>query len=97
MKTLAAIIAVSATMLTTSAPANASSLTPDLVIINASVHTMDEAHPTAEAVAIVGTRIAAIGSTADIRSLAGKGTRVVEARENQFPRGIDDTRPFPCQ
>ena len=61
MKTLAAVIAVSSIMLTTPAPAQASSLAPDLVIHNASIHTMDEARPTADAVAIVGNRIAAIG------------------------------------
>src|ERR1035441_6771230 len=79
MKTLAAVIAVSFSMLTPPVPANASSLAPDLVIINASVHTMDEAHPTAEAVAILGNRIAAIGSTAEIRALVGKETRVIDA------------------
>src|ERR1039458_8550038 len=90
MKTLAAVIAVSSTMLTTPAPANASSLASDLVIINASVHTMDEAHPTAEAVAILGNRIAAIGSTAEIRALAGKGTRVIDAAGKTVFPGFND-------
>src|ERR1035437_6514379 len=90
MKTLAAIIAVSATMLTTSAPANASSLAPDLVIVNASLHTMDDAHPTADAVAILGNRIAAIGSTAEIRALAGKGTRVINAAGKVVFPGFND-------
>ena len=69
-------------MLNTPAPANASSLAPDLVIVNAAVHTMDEARPTAEAVAVLGNRIAAIGSTAEIRALAGPRTRVVDAAGN---------------
>src|SRR5579883_2640215 len=43
----------------------------DLLIINATVHTMDPAQPTAEAVAVLGNRIAAVGSTEEIRSLAG--------------------------
>src|ERR1039457_309440 len=90
MKTLAAVTAVSLTMLTTPAPANASSLAPDLVIINASVHTMDEAHPTAEAVAILGNRIAAIGSTAEIHPLAGKGTRVIDAAGKTVFPGFND-------
>ena len=77
-------------MLTTPAPAKASSLAPDLVIINASIHTMDEAHPTAEAVAIVGNRIAAIGSTADIRALTGKGTRVIDAAGKLVLPGFND-------
>ncbi|HEY5479933.1 MAG TPA: amidohydrolase [Verrucomicrobiae bacterium] len=90
MKTLAAIIAVSATMLTTSAPANASSLASDLVIVNASLHTMDDAHPTADAVAILGNRIAAIGSTAEIRALAGPGTRVIDAAGKVVFPGFND-------
>jgi predicted amidohydrolase YtcJ len=90
MKTLAAVIAVSFTMLTTPAPANASSLAPDLVILNASIHTMDEAYPTAGAMAIVGNRIAAIGSTAEIRGLAGKGTRVIDAAGKTVFPGFND-------
>ena len=90
MKTLAAVTAVSLTMLTTPAPANASSLAPDFVIINASIHTMDDAHPTAEAVAIVGNRIAAIGSTAEIRALAGKETRVIDAAGKTVFPGFND-------
>ena len=77
-------------MLTTPAPANASSFAPDLVIINASVHTMDDAKPTAGAVAIVGNRIAAIGSTAEIRALAGPGTRVVDAAGKLVLPGFND-------
>jgi predicted amidohydrolase YtcJ len=90
MKTLAAVIAVSVSMLTTPAPANASSLAPDLVIINASIHTMDEARPAAEAVAIAGNRIAAIGSTAEIRALAGQGTRVIDAAGKTVFPGFND-------
>lgn len=90
MRTLAAVIAVSFTMLTSPAPAKASSLAPDLVIINASIHTMDEAHPTASAVAIMGNRIAAIGSTREIRALAGKGTRVIDAAGKTVFPGFND-------
>src|ERR1035441_8015824 len=90
MKTLAAVTAVSLTMLPPAAPANASSLAPDLVIINASIHTMDDAHPTANAVAIAGNRIAAIGSTAEIRALTGKGTRVIDAAGKTVFPGFND-------
>src|SRR5688572_24306917 len=50
--------------------AQQSTLTPDLLILNAAVRTMDEARPHAEAVAIAGNRIAAVGSTAALRPLA---------------------------
>jgi predicted amidohydrolase YtcJ len=77
-------------MLTASAPASASSLAPDLVIINAAVHTMDEAHPTAGAVAVSGNRIAAVGSTDEIRALAGPGTRVIDAAGKLVLPGFND-------
>src|SRR6185503_4245412 len=43
----------------------------DTIIVNAVVHTMDPAQPTAEAVAIYANRIIAVGSSKDIRQLAG--------------------------
>ena len=90
INTHAAVIAVSFTMLTTPAPAKASSLAPDLVIVNASVHTMDDANPTAGAVAIAGNRIAAVGSTPEIRALAGPGTRLVDAAGKLVLPGFND-------
>jgi predicted amidohydrolase YtcJ len=51
----------------------------DLVIVNAAVHTVDPALPRAEAVAIAEGRIAAVGSTSDVRALAGSRTEVIDA------------------
>jgi hypothetical protein len=90
MKIPVAVITLAFTMLNTTAPAKQPSLAPDLVIINAAVHTMDEAHPTAGALAISGNRIAAIGSTAEIRALAGKGTRVIDAAGKLVLPGFND-------
>jgi predicted amidohydrolase YtcJ len=77
-------------MLTTSTQAQERALAPDLVIINASVHTLDEGRPTAGAVAILGNRIAAIGSTLEIRALAGPKTRVIDAGEKVVLPGFND-------
>ncbi|PKP75929.1 MAG: hydrolase [Alphaproteobacteria bacterium HGW-Alphaproteobacteria-6] len=52
----------------------------DLVILNASVLTMDDATPRAEAVAVQGNRILAVGDTASIRALAGPATRAIDAK-----------------
>ncbi len=90
MKTLVAITTISCAMLTTVAPAKEPSLAPDLVILNASIHTMDEARPTAEAVAIAGNRIGAMGSTAEMRALAGPGTRVIDAAGKTVLPGFND-------
>jgi predicted amidohydrolase YtcJ len=51
----------------------------EMIITNARVLTMDEARPRAEAVALGGGRILAVGSRAEIEALAGPATRVVEA------------------
>ena len=54
-------------------------MTPDLVIHNARVLTMDKAQPRAEAVAVAAGRIVGLGSSADMLALAGVQTRVVNA------------------
>ena len=51
----------------------------DLIVINARILTMDAANPRAEAIALAGGRIAAIGSDGDILALKGKQTRIVDA------------------
>ena len=73
-----------------SAQAESPSLAPDLLIFNAAVRTMDDAHPTAEAVAIAGNRIAAVGTSAGLRPLAGPKTRVIDAGGKSVLPGFND-------
>lgn len=65
-------------------------LVADLIIINAKVHTMDRNQPAAEAVAIYRNRIAAIGSTKDIKKLAGNSTKVIDAKRQLVLPGFND-------
>jgi hypothetical protein len=51
----------------------------EMIITNARVLTMDEARPRAEAVALAGGRILAVGSRAEVEALAGQGARIVDA------------------
>ncbi|MCV2865912.1 amidohydrolase [Albidovulum sediminicola] len=51
----------------------------DIIIENARILTMDPAHPRAEAIAISGKTILALGSNTDIAALAGPRTRRVDA------------------
>jgi len=51
----------------------------ELIINGAQVLTMDETRPRAEAVAIAGGRIVAVGSDAEVMALAGPGTQVIDA------------------
>jgi len=63
---------------------------PDLVIVNAVVHTMDPNQPLAEAIAIYGHRIMAVGSSKDIRKLAGANTRIIDAKKSVVLPGFND-------
>jgi predicted amidohydrolase YtcJ len=51
----------------------------DMIITSAKVLTMDETRPRAEAVALAGGRVLAVGSHAEVEALAGPGTRVIDA------------------
>ena len=59
-------------------PDAADSAFADLVLMNGTVATIDPDIGEAEAVAVTGGRVAAVGSTADIESLIGPETEVVD-------------------
>ena len=50
----------------------------DLAITNGNVVTVDDAHPRAEALAVVGDRIVAVGSNVEIDNWIGETTRVID-------------------
>src|SRR5258706_401598 len=62
----------------------------DLIVENARVHTVDRARPEAQAVAVVGERIVAVGSSADVGAWRGPRTRVVDAKGKLVLPGFDD-------
>ncbi|NBZ89379.1 amidohydrolase family protein [Stagnihabitans tardus] len=55
-------------------------MTPDLIITNARILTMEPDLPRAEALAIAGERLLAVGGVAEVQALAGAQTRVIDAR-----------------
>ena len=63
----------------------------DLVLRNAVVHTLDAKRPRAEAVAVRGSRIVAVGSNADVRAFVGEGTRGLDLRGRTVVPGFDDS------
>lgn len=65
-------------------------LSPTLIIFNARIHTMDPARPVAEAVAVYGNRICAIGSSKEIKALSGGQTRIIDAHEQLVLPGFND-------
>jgi len=62
----------------------------DLVIQHGHVWTVDPAHPQAEAVAIAGSRIVAVGTDAEIAKWTGPSTKKIDAEgKSVFPGFID--------
>src|SRR5579864_4357367 len=62
----------------------------DLVIVHGRVWTVNAQHPRAEAVAIRGGRIVAVGSDAEIAKWIGPATRKIEAQEKSVLPGFID-------
>ena len=62
----------------------------DLAFVNARVYTLDASRPWVEAVAISGTRIVAVGSTAEIQKLTTTGTKVIDLKGAFASPGFND-------
>lgn len=62
----------------------------DLIITNAKIWTVDKAMPTAEAVAVIGDRIVAVGSAADVDAWRGAHTGIVDAKGELLLPGFND-------
>jgi predicted amidohydrolase YtcJ len=62
----------------------------DQVLYNGKLYTMDKTRPRAEAVALAGDRIVAVGSDMTIRALAGPQTRQINLRGHTVTPGLVD-------
>src|SRR6266567_4479392 len=62
----------------------------DLVITNAKIWTVDKAKPTAQAVAVLGDRIVAVGSNVDALAWRGPNTRLMDAGGKLLLPGFND-------
>jgi predicted amidohydrolase YtcJ len=62
----------------------------DLIITNAKIWTVDATMPAAQAVAVLGDRVVAVGSNADVDSWRGAQTRVVDAGGKLLLPGFND-------
>jgi len=65
-------------------------LPAELIVLNADIRTMDATRPQAQAIAIAGGRITALGSTAAMRALAGPLTHVIDAGGRLVLPGFQD-------
>ena len=68
---------------------------PNLILLSGKVFTGDTAKPWAEAVAIEGDRIHAVGTTEEIRALATPRTRVIDLEGRVVIPGINDAHMHP--
>ena len=71
-------------------PAQSLAAVAELIIVNANVRTMAPALPKAEAIAIAGGEIIAVGSTKSIRAMAGEGTKTIDAGGRLVIPGFND-------
>jgi predicted amidohydrolase YtcJ len=62
----------------------------DLIVVNAHVYTVDDAHPRASAFAVRNGRIVFVGSDREARYLAGARTKVVDANGRTVIPGMVD-------
>lgn len=63
----------------------------DLIIFNANIRTLDEKQPKAEAIAISGNKISAVGTNKQIRALTGKETKTIDAAGKLVLPGFNDS------
>ena len=90
---VAAALACSVACGGANAPAPAASTAPaaDLIIVNGKVHTMDAAATIAQAVAVRGHTILKVGTTDEIKALAGPATQVIDAQGHTVTPGFNDS------
>ncbi len=62
----------------------------DLIVMHAHIYTVDKTMPEAEAVAVIGDRIVAVGSDADLAAWRGPQTQVIDAHGRRVLPGFND-------
>jgi predicted amidohydrolase YtcJ len=75
----------------TATPAAATAAPADLVLRNGKVVTMDSKRPQAQAVAITGDKITAVGSNAEIQQYVGPSTKVIDLQGHLAVPGFNES------
>lgn len=78
VRLLTAFAASALVSLTAPGAMRAAQAPPDLILVNGRIVTADDARPEAEAIAMRGETIVALGTSAEMKALAGAGTKVVD-------------------
>ncbi|AON56899.1 amidohydrolase [Herbaspirillum seropedicae] len=69
----------------------AASVTPDLILLNGKIHTVDKQNPIAEAVAIGGGKFLEVGSAAEVMRLKQAATQVIDLGGRTVIPGLNDS------
>jgi predicted amidohydrolase YtcJ len=73
------------------ASASAFAQSADIVLVNGRIHTLDAKSTVAEAIAIRGERIVAVGAFAKVKPLIAKSTRVIDLKGGTVVPGLIDS------
>jgi predicted amidohydrolase YtcJ len=68
---------------------------PTLVLVNGNVFTNDPSKPSAQAIAITGSQITAVGSNAEIKALVTDPKKVIDVQGRMVIPGINDAHVHP--
>lgn len=90
MKKIALIVSLVAIFLNSSLIAFGQNGAADLVVTNANIRTMDAKRTVARAIAIIGRKIRAVGTEADIKPWIGPKTKVIDAGGKTIIPGFND-------
>ena len=76
---------------------NVCRMNADVIFVNGKFTTLDDAQPDAEAVAVIGGRLAAVGNRAEVEKLAGTSTTVVDLKGRRVVPGLVDAHCHPVE
>ena len=86
----APLIALALLSLLVTTPPHTASSPVTMVVVNARVWTGDSTRPWADAIAVSGDTLAAVGSSAEVRKMAGPDTRIIDAHGAMLVPGFID-------
>jgi len=87
----AALIAMAGLARSSWAQSPVSGASPDLIVHNAKVTTLQDGRPEAQAFAVVGEKIVAVGGSAEIMALRAGNTRIIDAGGRRVVPGLNDS------
>ena len=90
MKKITLIVTVVAICLNSSIIVFSQNGAADLVVMNANIRTMDSKRTVARAMAVIGRKIKAVGSEADVKPWIGPKTKVIDAAGKTIIPGFND-------